>query len=67
MLDFPSKGCFFNICCLIWTSVLYWAWLGHMKPFLSKKQLRLEMFNELMILFLCYHLFCFTDLTDITA
>lgn len=38
-----------------------------MKPFQSRKQVRIEIFNELVIVFMCYHMFCFTDLTDLNA
>lgn len=65
LLKFPTNGFYFNISLLIVTSVLYWSWLGNVRPFQSRKLLGLEIFNELMILFLVYHLFCFTDLTDV--
>lgn len=66
LIEFPST-CVFNISLLICVSVFYWSWLGHMKPFESRKELVVEIFNELTIIYLCYHLFCFTDLTTLDA
>ena len=37
----------------------------HYSPLQSLKHFRLEMINEFLLLTLCYHLLCFTDLTDI--
>ena len=64
MIDWPIRGYFLHITFLIWTSVFYQSWIAHVKPFNSSKLLRLEMINEAILLFMCYHLFCFTDLTS---
>ena len=67
MIKFPSNGMFFNICFLIWLSIIYWSWLGHVKPFINRQELILEISNEMIILYICYHLFCFTELTALEA
>lgn len=67
VMDFEVEGSYFNIFVLVWLSIIYWSWLGHVQPFQSKKILRIEIFNEMSLLFLCYHLFCFTDLTDLQS
>lgn len=54
-----------NMILLIFLSIVYFAWLEEVKPFELSKNHKLETANELLLLFLCYHMICFTDLTDL--
>ena len=52
---------------LIVSSIIYMCWLTDISPLKSRKHFRLEVINELLLLALCYHMLCFTDLTDIVS
>lgn len=63
----PFSYVYFNIVVLIVSSILYFAWLEHVKPFQSLMQMRLEAANEMLLLSLFYHMLCFTNLTQISS
>ena len=63
LIDFSNV--FYNLIILIVSSLFYFIWLENVRPFWSRKLLILETFNEAIIMALCYHMICFTDLTTI--
>ena len=63
LIDFSNV--FYNLIILIVSSLFYFVWLETVRPFWSRKLMILESFNEAMIMTLCYHMICFTDLTII--
>ena len=65
LIEFPTI--ILNLIFLIVLSIVYLAWLEEVKPFQLRKNHYLETANELLILFLCYHMICFTDLTDLES
>lgn len=65
MMEFPLV--LFNLMVLIYLSVFYFAWFEHARPFRSNVQHYLERLNELILLALCYHMLCYTDLTLIDS
>ena len=65
LIEFPTI--MLNMILLIILSIVYLAWLEEVKPFQLRKSHYLETANELLILLLCYHMICFTDLTDLQS
>ena len=52
---------------LITVSIVYFWWLEEVEPFQLLKNHRLETMNEMLLLFLCYHMICFTDITELSS
>lgn len=48
---------------LLFLSSIYVIWYGTISPYETKRGTYIEMFNEVMLLILFYHLFLFTDFT----
>lgn len=45
-------------------SSLYLLWYGSISPYVTKRGTYVEMFNEVIMCVLCYHLFLFSDFTQ---
>jgi hypothetical protein len=41
-------------------STFHIIWIGHMEPLLLPSSYKLELFNQVMIMFAIYHMFCFS-------
>ena len=63
---FEFESIIFNIILLIIVSIIYFCFIASVRPFASPLLLKLESLNEFLLLTLCYHLLCFTDLTLIS-
>lgn len=52
---------FMQLQLLILLSICYIIWYAGVKPHIDKRRIRIEMFNEFMIIIFIYHLLLFTD------
>ena len=67
------RTAFFSVPIILWSmpmlqlqilcffTSLYVILIAYIKPHLDKKAMRLEIFNEVMMMLSVYHMFCFTE------
>ncbi len=62
VLVFMQDLFFWQIVCANYQSIIMMYCIGLIRPFQTRSQVYLELFNEFSALVLLYHLWCFTDL-----